>query len=188
MFLQEGALYRVNLDGSGLEKLTDTYLSSFYVYEEEGTPMLLYNQDANLAGSGGYPGAETPTGNAVCYCMNLDTGETSSVSKPVGPVGKVFSDGEGNYWVYPDLSGTPVSVISAEEGYSKGSLGTSADGEEISYIDTVFLSGDRAYFTVIQAERSRELDVGWRSGFRRISSALYCKDIHTGEVELLYTY
>ncbi len=188
MFLQEGRIYAANLDGSGFEEITEAASSLFYVYEENGIPMLLYNTDSSLSGANVYPGADTPTGATSSLCMNLETGDTETVDKPLGPAERAFSDEEGNYWVYQGLSGEPVQLIAAKEGYTQGSLGEASEGEQCSWIESMDLSKEYMYFTVITAERHLDLDMGWRPGFQRISTEVYRKNIASGEAELLYSY
>lgn len=74
---------------------------------------------------------------------------------------------------YASLAPIPCGVWDPEEGIG------------IAYAEKV---GDAAYFLLDYGVAAPTGSVGWRTAYTRTSSALFRKDLATGQVETLYTY
>lgn len=181
---QGGYISSVKTDGTGYQVLTEDVLdANFSVFLSDGKPVLRWNNsDYN---------SNSAEGGSLSACMDLETKTITGSPLPNGSLGKVLTDNDRNVWVYTDTSGTPVQLLSAEEGYqSLGSYpyGTQDDGKEWKNITESCYTGTSFYFAVTTSTYESSLDLGWRSGFRRNSTQWYCKNLSTGETELLYSY
>lgn len=184
---EDGSLFRVQADGSGFTRLFSLSSPLFSLYRDGEAPMLRY------AGEEGESRlTEIPMGSASSVCLNLDSGNSSNSPMPCGPIQLPFTDGKGNLWLYPDLSGTPTQLLSASEGYlSAGALpsGIRQDGASWNTVSQPCISGGYLYFTAVESVYDHAGDTsGGTAGFRRVSSRAMRKSLATGEVQVLFTY
>lgn len=185
--LEEGGLFRVQADGSNFSRMFSISSPLFSLYLDGETPILRYQTNGGESRL-----AEIPMGSPSSICLNLDSGTSSNSPMPCGPIGSPFTDGKGNLWLYPDLSGTPTQLLSSSEGYlSTGSLPAdiSQDGASWHTISQPCLSGGYLYFTAIESVYDHAGDTsGGTAGFRRVSSRAMRKSLSSGEIEELFTY
>lgn len=185
---EDAGIAQVHTDGTGFSNLADDAVSPwFLVYLDNGAPMLRYQSQGEV-----YPSYEIPTGSASCQSLNIENGTASVSPMPCGPQGVPFSDGQGNLWVYPDLSGTPTQLLSSNEEFlSTGKLpsGIQQDNAAWNSVSQACISGDFLYFTVVQSSYDYAGDShGGYPCFLRDSSQMMRKSLSTGETELLYLY
>jgi hypothetical protein len=101
---------------------------------------------------------------------------SAGAESPV-PLGK-----ESGYWMF-DAEGALVEVLSADDMAQAGLPEGEYYGEEdyavlqhAEYVDGAL------FFTVESGTRNREEDIGWRYGYERGLSRVYCKDLAGGGI------
>ncbi len=178
-----GGIAKVNDDGTGFKSLAQASSPLFLVYLDNGTPMLRYQSQESIPSGQG-----VPQGSSSCQSLNIETGDSAVSPMPCGPLGVPFTDGKGNLWIYPDLSGTPTQLLSTSEGFlSTGTLpsGIQQDNTSWKTVSQACISGDYLYFTAIESSYNY---TGNSSYFLRDSSQVMRKSLSNGKAESLYSY
>lgn len=102
------------------------------------------------------------------------------IIKDDGKIQELFIDEDGNVWVYTEDSDNKIELITEGEDYYKKLLDIINLIKEIDYIN------DYVYFTVDQTIYDESISMGWRDGYRWLSSTYYRKNMKTGEIEQHY--
>lgn len=189
-FQPGGGIARVNLNGSGAEKIVpeseEIKTPYFFISEEEGTDFLYYYAGENydsLAGMWDWMGFYLP-----CRKMNLDTGvvvDTDFVLSDPGT--KICQNGQ----IQAILGDTAeyTTLISAE-GLS--SIGCPKVGElenkDYIVLRDVELVSNTVYFTVDYGIRDSAMDMGWRPYYKRGYSRLYECEPGGDTCHMIYEY
>ena len=175
-FFQGGILGSVSQTGGEITMLADeehqTADPEFYLKrKEDGTISVICSDSSE--GVGELTEIDTVTG-----LRQTTTADPHILEEP----GTIFW-ADGKACVYPDASGQPVTIC---DGMTTDILGT-ADGNECQVQDMAYLQGC-LYYTVLESELWPDADIGWRTGYRRVSGRAYRLPAGEKQPQLLYSY
>lgn len=127
--------------------------------------------------------------NSPTVSINLKNGDKKQTDFLVYKRGKPFKDGS-YVSMYLDNSGKK-SILLKKTDY--GDMGDYAKlreemGETYFSIYDVETVHNKVYYTAEFSKNNSKLDSGWKYGYDRIKTNVYCKDIDTAKKKLLYTY
>lgn len=176
-----GPIYRMKADGSDCEAVAYSGMQYFYLYENSGNRCLYY-MDYELKRSGE---EMSPMRPAV---LKGSVPEDIILPEPYASFEKPYVDGgTDSVWFYPDNSGVCYVLLTMEESDALG-IETHVDGLQNHTVSEIEYVGDRLIFTVRKLYYNKGECIGWRDYYDRGESKVYCKDLKTGEITLLYQY
>lgn len=133
--------------------------------------------------------------SVICYGSSQEEGALVEIDTATGDGQKleidyhILNEPGTIFWadnkacVYPDASGRPVTI---REGLTTEFLGIAEDSEyEIK--DMAYLQGC-LYYTVVESELWPDANMGWRTGYRRVSGRAYRLPDGEKQAQLLYDY
>lgn len=176
-----GPIYSIKKDGSDCRVEAVSGWEYFYLYDD-GENRVLYYEDSEAI--------RTSPEDTGMRPVSLRGSELPDITlpPPYAAYDKPYVHGESNsiLW-YPDTSGVCHVLLSEEESAAL-SIDAYVDGGWMQKItDIAFVEG-KLFFTVTDLTYNRESSIGWRDYYDRGRSACYCKEVHSGEIRLLYEY
>ena len=81
-------------------------------------------------------------------------------------------------------------VLLTQEEYESLGMGGYSDYQEDNFweLSEVEVTGDKLFFTITTGKHDASQDIGWRYYYTREKTAVFCKDMKTGEICELYAY
>lgn len=167
-YYQGGNVCRVTLDGKNNEVLATDAAEQFYVYDENGKTKLIYADSYD------------DIRQISVHETDVESKTSSDSDMKLGKLQEPFYVSDWSYWLYKDTTGNCTSLIT-----------TSDFPQEADYITDVYnieLIDDIVYYTVVYSKYNEEVSVGWRDGYDWVKTEVYCKNLTSGEVKLIYNY
>lgn len=158
------------------------------------TTALHFYAGESYSGAGG---GLAPWVEGDLWRVDLDTHEVtpSSLGVLTGPDGFVFID--GNLMVLDPSGENSYRLVASAQAFADAGYPAIQDlsaangtqeGAEMNVVARVDVLGERAYVTVHHTRRAPSLDLGWRPGFVRVSSAVYTTELGTGTLAEVYAF
>lgn len=184
-FFYDGTIYRISFETDTVDAVADgvEYAKMRLVTDESGE-YLYYTTESYMGVSGLYDGSV----NKGVKCLDLKTGISSDVQLPLQDNGTVYIR-DGLLQVLHRSQKEPTVILSKEKAQESGIglLGEQNDGSCL-YHEWAQLVNDTYYVLITKAAPDEESSIGWRQGYRRVSSTLYSISTKDGTVSLIYSY
>ncbi len=158
-FYQGGRIARVKYDGSGAEIIKNDGAGAEFSVNEDGT-ITEYMDPAPYKGMTDYYRED----NNV-YSIDRTNGERKLL-----------------------LSGSDYAMVGIEPPNNTGVFNIYSEADSCYFIDYIEQIGDNVYALVHYGEKDESYSIGYRTGFRRVNSALLKKNLKTGNTEMLYQF
>lgn len=186
-FFQEGKIYFLSFATNQVTLLVDKDISysKMYLAEEDGKKYLYYYNTGGVLGVGLFTGCMD---SEVCR-LDLATGETAMVSFPLCGEGIAFINGT-SLQILQNGKNSPTTIINDTMlkgmGYT-ASLGFAEDGSAV-YHEWAEQIEDTYYVSLMQVVEDESTTLGWRQGYRRISTKMYSISDDGKDIELICEY
>jgi len=186
-FFQEGCIYYLAFETGEVSLVVndDITLPMMYLADGEDTKYLYYYNTQSVLGVELFKGSI----NENVRRINLTTGETDTVSFPLCGEGVPFING-GKLQVLLDGKNSPTDMLTDDMikkmGYT-ASLGFDDNGNAL-YHQFAEIVGDNYYVSIMHVVPDDKSSLGWRQGYRRVSTRLYRISNDGEETELIYEY
>lgn len=178
-FYQGGIIARVSKNGTDYKVLAgkDDNIPSgkFYIKNTKSGKHLIYLISGN--------------DNSPTVSINLKNGDKKQTDFLVYKRGEPFKDGS-YVSMYLDNSGKKSILLKKIDYEDMGDYAQLREemGETYFRIYDVETVHNKVYYTAEFSKHNSKLDSGWKYGYDRIKTNVYCKDIDTAKKKLLYSY